>query len=98
MFKCGDKLSITNCNIDIEITGFFPKSQSKDGKDYYVATLNGEKMKIASSFLEMLQKAQKKDEEQKVVKEEAVKQETEEEVKEETETKPKKERKNGRRK
>ena len=98
MFKCGEKFTIENCSIDVEIVGYFPKSQSKDGKDYYVATLNGEKMKIASSFLEMLQKAQKKDEEQKVVKEEAVKQETEEEVKEETETKPKKERKNGRRK
>ena len=95
MFKCGDKLSITNCNIDIEITGFFPKSQSKDGKDYYVATLNGEKMKIASSFLEMLQKAQKKEE----VKAEEVKQEKVEEIAEEkTEEKPKKERKNGRRK
>ena len=95
MFKCGDKLSLTNCNIDIEITGFFPKSQSKDGKDYYVATLNGEKMKIASSFLEMLQKAQKKEE----VKAEEVKQEKVEEIAEEkTEEKPKKERKNGRRK
>ena len=85
MFKCGEKFSITNCNIDVEITGFFPKSQSKDGKDYYVATLNGEKMKIASSFLEMLQKAQ-------------VKEEIKQEVIEETvvEEKPKKERKNGR--
>lgn len=96
MFKCGDKLSITNCNIDIEITGFFPKSQSKDGKDYYVATLNGEKMKIASSFLEMLQKAQKKDEvKAEEVKEEEIAPETEEKA----ETKPKKEsKKNGRRK
>lgn len=89
MFKCGEKFSITNCNIDVEITGFFPKSQSKDGKDYYVATLNGEKMKIASSFLEMLQKAQVKEE---------IKQEVKQEVIEETvvEEKPKKERKNGR--
>lgn len=90
MFKCGEKFTIENCSIDVEIVGYFPKSQSKDGKDYYVATLNGEKMKIASSFLEMLQNAQKKDEEQKAVKEE--------EVKEETETKPKKEKQNGRRK
>lgn len=103
MFKCGDKLSITNCNIDIEITGFFPKSQSKDGKDYYVATLNGEKMKIASSFLEMLQKSQKKQEE-KTVKAEEVKEEVKEEeiapeTEEKAETKPKKEsKKNGRRK
>lgn len=85
MFKCGEKFSITNCNIDVEIIGFFPKSQSRDGKDYYVATLNGEKMKIASSFLEMLQKAQ--------VKEEVKTEEIKEEV---TEEKPKKERKNGR--
>lgn len=90
MFKCGEKFTIENCSIDVEIVGYFPKSQSKDGKDYYVATLNGEKMKIASSFLEMLQNAQKKDEEQKAVKEE--------EVKEETETKLKKEKQNGRRK
>ena len=98
MFKCGEKFTIENCSIDVEITGFFPKSQSKDGKDYYVATLNGEKMKIASSFLEMLQKSQKKQEE-KTVKAEEVKQEKVEEIAEEkTEEKPKKERKNGRRK
>lgn len=59
MFKCGEKFSITNCSIDVEIIGYYPKSQSKDGKDYYVATLNGEKMKIAASFIEMLQNAQK---------------------------------------
>jgi hypothetical protein len=58
MFKCGEKFSITNCSIDVEIIGYYPKSQSKDGKDYYVATLNGEKMKIAASFIEMLQNAQ----------------------------------------
>lgn len=95
MFKCGEKLSLTNCNIDIEITGFFPKSQSKDGKDYYVATLNGEKMKIASSFIEMLQNAQKKEEKAVEVKQEKVEEVAEEKAVEE---KPKKERKNGRRK
>lgn len=88
MFKCGEKFTISNCSIDVEITGYFPKSQSKDGKDYYVATLNGERMKIAASFIEMLQQAQ--------VKEKA--EEVKEEVKEEkvVEPKPKKERKNGR--
>jgi len=84
MFKCGEKFTISNCSIDVEITGYFPKSQSKDGKDYYVATLNGERMKIAASFIEMLQQAQVKAEEVK------------EEIKEEKEAKPKKERKNGR--
>lgn len=74
MFKCGEKFTIENCTIDVEITGYFPKSQNKDGKDYYVATLNGEKMKISSSFLEMLQKSQKKQEE-KTVKAEEVKEE-----------------------
>lgn len=97
MFKCGDKLSITNCNIDIEITGFFPKSQSKDGKDYYVATLNGEKMKIASSFLEMLQKAQKK-EETKFVDADLKAPTNRVIVRISEEEKTKKERKNGRRK
>ena len=65
MFKCGEKFSITNCSIDVEIIGYYPKSQSKDGKDYYVATLNGEKMKIAASFIEMLQNAQEKEETKK---------------------------------
>lgn len=92
MFKCGEKFTIENCTIDVEITGYFPKSQNKDGKDYYVAILNGEKMKIASSFLEMLQKSQKKQEEEKAVKAEDVEQE-------EIEIKTKKEsKKNGRRK
>ena len=105
MFKCGEKFTITNCSIDVEITGYFPKSQNKDGKDYYVATLNGEKMKIASSFLEMLQKSQIKQEEQKAeVKAEEVKKEVKAEeiapeTEEKAETKPKKEsKKNGRRK
>lgn len=101
MFKCGEKFTIKNCSIDVEIIGYFPKSQSKDGKDYYVATLNGEKMKIASSFLEMLQKAQKKEEEKKEIKNEENIElvEKKEEVEgKAVEEKPKKERKNGRRK
>ena len=99
MFKCGEKFTITNCTIDVEITGYFPKSQNKDGKDYYVATLNGEKMKIASSFLEMLQKSQKKQEEKTVKAEEVKEEEIAPETEEKAETKPKKEsKKNGRRK
>ena len=87
MFKCGEKFTISNCSIDVEITGYFPKSQSKDGKDYYVATLNGERMKIAASFIEMLQNAQIKE------KAEEVKEVVEEKA---LDPKPKKERKNGR--
>lgn len=98
MFKCGEKFTIKNCSIDVEIIGYFPKSQSKDGKDYYVATLNGEKMKIASSFIEMLKKAEVKEEKKEStevkVQEIAPETETEKAVEE----KPKKERKNGRRK
>lgn len=96
MFKCGEKFTIKNCSIDVEIIGYFPKSQSKDGKDYYVATLNGEKMKIASSFIEMLKKAEKKEEEIKEVDTEV--QEVVPETEKKVEEKPKKERKNGRRK
>ena len=83
MFKCGEKFTISNCSIDVEITGYFPKSQSKDGKDYYVATLNGERMKIAASFIEMLQQAQVKEKAEEVKEEKVV-------------ANPKKERKNGR--
>lgn len=96
MFKCGEKFTIKNCSIDVEIIGYFPKSQSKDCKDYYVATLNGEKMKIASSFIEMLKKAEKKEEETKEVDTEV--QEVVPETEKKVEEKPKKERKNGRRK
>lgn len=98
MFKCGEKFTIKNCSIDVEIIGYFPKSQSKDGKDYYVATLNGEKMKIASSFIEMLKKAEKKEEEIKEVETKVQEVAPETETEKAVEEKPKKERKNGRRK
>lgn len=98
MFKCGEKFTIKNCSIDVEIIGYFPKSQSKDGKDYYVATLNGEKMKIASSFIEMLKKAEKKEEEIKEVEIKVQEIAPETETEKAVEEKPKKERKNGRRK
>lgn len=98
MFKCGEKFTIKNCSIDVEIIGYFPKSQSKDGKDYYVATLNGEKMKIASSFIEMLKKAEKKEEEIKEVETKVQEIAPETETEKAVEEKPKKERKNGRRK
>lgn len=98
MFKCGEKFTIKNCSIDVEIIGYFPKSQSKDGKDYYVVTLNGEKMKIASSFIEMLKKAEKKEEEIKEVETKVQEIAPETETEKAVEEKPKKERKNGRRK
>ena len=84
MFNCGEKFTLKNLTVDVEIIGVFPASQTKDRITEYVATLNGEKMKVQESFFEMLKNAE-------------VKPETKEEVVEEI--KPKKERKkNGRRK
>lgn len=84
MFNCGEKFTLKNLTVDVEIIGVFPASQTKDRITEYVATLNGEKMKVKESFFEMLKKAEVKEE----IKEEVVE-----------EIKPKKERKkNGRRK
>lgn len=84
MFNCGEKFTLKNLTVDVEIIGVFPASQTKDRVTEYVATLNGEKMKVKESFFEMLKKAEVKPE----IKEEVVE-----------EIKPKKERKkNGRRK
>ena len=84
MFNCGEKFTLKNLTVDVEIIGVFPASQTKDRITEYVATLNGEKMKVKESFFEMLKNAE-------------VKEEAKEEVVEEI--KPKKERKkNGRRK
>lgn len=84
MFNCGEKFTLKNLTVDVEIIGVFPASQTKDRITEYVATLNGEKMKVKESFFEMLKKAEVKPE----IKEEVVE-----------EIKPKKERKkNGRRK
>lgn len=98
MFKCGEKFTISNCSIDVEITGYFPKSQSKDGKDYYVATLNGERMKIAASFIEMLQQAQVKEKAEETKFVDADAKVEKKIVIEKVVAKPKKERKNGKRK
>ncbi len=106
MFNCGDKITLENITIDVEIVGVFPASQTKDGVAEYVALLNGEKMKIKETFLEMLKKAEVKEEKQefvdadlKVQNKPVIVRINEEESKEEvTEIKPKKERKNGRRK
>lgn len=80
MFKCGEKISLKNLVLDVEIIGVFPASQTKDRITEYVCLVNGEKSKVKETFFEMLKKAEVKEE---------VKQET-------TEDKPKKERKNGR--
>lgn len=88
MFKSGEKFTLKNITVDVEIVGVFPASQTKDRITEYVATLNGEKMKVKESFFEMLKKAE--------VKEETIAEPKAEEIAEE---KPKKERKkNGRRK
>ena len=61
-YQRGDKFVITNASFDIEITGFFPASQNKEGVDMYMATLNGESMKIKQSFLDGLVSLSKKEE------------------------------------
>ena len=84
MFNCGEKFTLKNLTVDVEIIGVFPASQTKDRITEYVATLNGEKMKVKESFFEMLKNAEVKPETKEVVVEEI---------------KPKKERKkHGRRK
>lgn len=79
-YSRGDKFSFKT-NIDIEILGYFPKGESRDGKAKYSATLNGIKMLIEEDFIENLKANEVKEE---------VKQETT------VEDKPKKEKKNGR--
>ena len=68
MFNCGEKISFKNVTVDVEIVGIFPASQSKDGKTEYVATLNGEKMRVKESFLQMLKDAQVIEEKKEVKK------------------------------
>lgn len=105
MFNCGEKITFKNVTVDVEITGLYPASQSKDGKAEYVATVNGEKMRVKESFFDMLKQAAEKAEaelkaKQEEEKKEQAKQAKKEEVKKEViEEKPKKEvKKNGRRK
>ena len=65
MFKSGEKFTLKGITVDVEIIGVFPASQTKDRITEYVATLNGEKMKVKESFFEMLKNAEVK-EEQKI--------------------------------
>lgn len=101
MFNCGEKFTLKNLTVDVEIIGVFPASQTKDRITEYVATLNGEKMKVKESFFEMLKKAEvKQEEKQEFVDADAKVQSKPVIVRiKEEEIKPKKERKkNGRRK
>ena len=84
MFNCGEKFSLKNLVLDVEIIGVFPASQTKDRITEYVCLVNGEKTKVKETFFEMLKKAEVKEEVKKEIKTEEV------------EDKPKKERKNGR--
>ena len=81
MFNCGEKFSLKNLVLDVEIIGVFPASQTKDRITEYVCLVNGEKTKVKETFFEMLKKAEVKEEGKEVKAEE---------------DKPKKERKNGR--
>ena len=93
MFNCGEKFSLKNLVLDVEIIGVFPASQTKDRITEYVCLVNGEKTKVKETFFEMLKKAEVKEEKVdanlKVKTEPII-------VKVQEEEKPKKERKNGR--
>lgn len=93
MFNCGEKFSLKNLVLDVEIIGVFPASQTKDRITEYVCLVNGEKTKVKETFFEMLKKAEVKEEtvdaDLKAKTEPII-------VKVQEEEKPKKERKNGR--
>ena len=57
-FKRGDKFHIKNVLLDIEILGFIPAGQTKDGVDLYPATINGLSIKISRPLLEELIKGE----------------------------------------
>lgn len=65
-YQRGDKFSFTTV-VDIEILGYFPKGESRDGKARYSATLNGNKMLIEEDFLDALKQAEVKEEKQEFV-------------------------------
>jgi len=96
MFKCGDKFTLKNMIIDIEVNGITTMAQANTGENMYNVLLNGLPMKIAQSFLDQLiaQDTQNK----KVVEKTIIKVESKVEIKEEIvpENKPKGVKKNGR--
>lgn len=93
-YSRGDKFSFKT-NIDIEILGYFPKGESRDGKAKYSATLNGIKMLIDEDFIENLKANEVKEETKFVDADLKVKTEPII-VRVQEEEKPKKEKKNGR--
>ena len=95
MFNCGEKFSLKNLVLDVEIIGVFPASQTKDRITEYVCLVNGEKTKVKETFFEMLKKAEVEEETKFVDADLKVKTEPVI-VKVQEEEKPKKERKNGR--
>ena len=97
MFNCGEKFNFKNVEVDVEIVGVYPASQTKDGITEYVALFNGEKMRVKESFFEMLKKAEVKTALEAFC-EKAQKTEPPLYEGKAVEEKPKKERKNGRRK
>lgn len=96
-YQRGDKFSFTTV-VDIEILGYFPKGESRDGKARYSATLNGNKMLIEEDFLDALKQAEVKEEKQEFVDANLVAPSNREIVRIEEEDKPKKKgvKKNGR--
>ena len=68
-YSRGDKFSFKT-NIDIEILGYFPKGESRDGKAKYSATLNGIKMLIDEDFIENLKANEVKEEVKEEIKKE----------------------------
>ena len=97
-YSRGDKFSFKT-NIDIEILGYFPKGESRDGKAKYSATLNGIKMLIEEDFIENLKANEVKEEVKEGTKfvDADLKVKTEPIiVRVQEEDKPKKEKKNGR--
>lgn len=49
----GDKFSVTGL-LDVEILGFYPAGEQKDGKAKYVCTINGYKAILETDFIDML--------------------------------------------
>lgn len=64
----GDKFSV-KAVLDVEILGFFPAGQTNDGKAKYVCTVNGYKITTEAGFLEMLKKAENKEEKEQKIEE-----------------------------
>lgn len=65
----GDKFSV-KANLDVEILGFYPKGETKDGKAKYVCSVNGYKMTVEADFLEMLKESNIVEEKQEITVEE----------------------------